>query len=156
MISRIFGPSFALEHVDAGDFEPHHRPRGDGRLQVALVERTRIAEPTAMQIRTEIRPALACRRIDATTFPPTTIARKIASLRLGDILLKNDVLPHRPEGFQQRRHGLRRLGDRRSNPLRPLLELHDRRSAADEAEREVNRVGRARADGLGDVDVAAW
>ena len=77
----------------------------------------------------------------------------VAPLRLGDVLLEDDVLPHRPERLEQRRHGLRRLGDHRADALRALLELDDRRGAADERESELDRVGRPRADRLRDVDV---
>src|SRR5204863_4990315 len=76
----------------------------------------------------------------------------VSALRLGDVLLENDVLAHRPEGLEQRRHSLWRFGDHRTDALCALLELHDCRTAADQLQRKPDGVRGSRAHGRRNVD----
>ena len=117
--------ALALEHVDARDVEAHDLHRGHGCLRVARVEPHADAERRRGAGSSGTRPTFACRRIAATTRWPDDDGAQIAPARLGDVLLEDDVLAHRPERLEQRAHGLRRLGDHRADALRALLELHD-------------------------------
>ncbi len=145
-------PLARFEHVDPGHFEPHHPGRCDGGSPVGLLEGHGDAPAAPVQIR----PELSRLRLPAHRGHHAAADHdraQVPSGRFGDVLLKDDVLPHRPERFEQRRDGLGRLRDHRSDPLRALLELDDAGRAPHLRERLIDGLGGPRVDRHGHVDV---
>src|SRR5207248_1969462 len=86
-------PGLRFEHVDAGDLETHDARRGDRRARVALVEVHADAEAAAVEVRSE----LAALRLPSHRGDDASAdddRARVASLRLGDVLLEDDVLTH--------------------------------------------------------------
>src|SRR5206468_2582856 len=94
------------------------------------------AEAAAVEVRAELALLrLAPHRCDDATADADRAI--VAAFGLGDVLLEDDVLTHRPERLQERRYRLRSLRDHRADALRALLELHDCGRSTDERERGV-------------------
>src|SRR5262249_8223861 len=96
-----------LEHVDAGDLETHAARRGDGGGGEGLALVAAHAEAAGVEVRADLAGLrlAAHRRDDA---PADDDRAVIAPLRLGDVLLQDDVLAHRPQRLEEARNRLRR------------------------------------------------
>jgi hypothetical protein len=144
--------ALSLEDVDPGDLEPHRARRVDGGALVLRGQLQHVGPGASVEVRTELAPLRHAphRRDDLAAHHD---GAHVSAPRLAHVLLQHDVLPHRPEGLEQRVRGLRCLGDHRADALRALLQLHDRRAPAHQLERVIEPGRATRAHGRGHVDV---
>ena len=106
LTSMTRGPSARLEHVDAGDAEPHDARGVERGAHVGRRQLGALPVAAAMQVRAELA-LLGGAPHRRHQLAADDDGAQIAPARLGDELLQDDVLPQPPQGVDDRLDALR-------------------------------------------------